>query len=124
MKNNVISIGLGIVMGLVAGVGLTWYITKDLTTQAVIDAEIKFNELLEREKSKYQGKLDRITFVKDNLEYTLTSTEIIIDSLNTTINNRSKELNRIKRKYAQQLSNIDGMSHNELTNFLTERYGN
>jgi len=124
MKNNVISIGLGIIMGLVAGVGLTWYITKDLTTQAVIDAEIKFNELLEIEKSKYQGKLDRITFVKDNLEYTLTSTEMVIDSLNTTINNRSKELNRIKRKYAQQLSNIDGMSHNELTNFFTERYGN
>jgi hypothetical protein len=124
MKNNVISIGLGIIMGLVAGVGLTWYITKDLTTQAVIDAEIKFNELLEVEKSKYQGKLDRITFVKDNLEYTLTSTEMVIDSLNTTINNRSKELNRIKRKYAQQLSNIDGMSHNELTNFFTERYGN
>lgn len=124
MKNNVISIGLGIVIGLVAGIGLTWYMTKDLTTQAVIDAEVRFNELLKTEKSKYQGKLDRITFVKDNLEHTLTSTEVVIDSLNTTIDNRSKELNRIKRKYAQQLSNIDGMSHNELTNFFTERYGN
>ncbi|MDB4343213.1 hypothetical protein OAA26_00650 [bacterium] len=124
MKNNVISIGLGIVIGLVAGIGLTWYMTKDLTTQAVIDAEVRFNELLKTEKSKYQGKLDRITFVKDNLEHTLTSTEVVIDSLNTTIDNRNKELNRIKRKYAQQLSNIDGMSHNELTNFFTERYGN
>jgi len=124
MKNNVISIGLGIVIGLVAGIGLTWYMTKDLTTQAVIDAEVRFNELLKTEKSKYQGKLDRITFVKDNLEHTLISTEVVIDSLNTTIDNRSKELNRIKRKYAQQLSNIDGMSHNELTNFFTERYGN
>ena len=83
-----------------------------------------FTELLKTEKSKYQGKLDRITFVKDNLEHTLTSTEVVIDSLNTTIDNRSKELNRIKRKYAQQLSNIDGMSHNELTNFFTEIYGN
>ena len=98
MKNNVISIGLGIVIGLVAGIGLTWYMTKDLTTQAVIDAEVRFNELLKTEKSKYQGKLDRITFVKDNLEHTLTSTEVVIDSLNTTIDNRSKELNRIKKK--------------------------
>ena len=124
MKNNVISIGLGIVIGLVAGIGLTWYMTKDLTTQAVIDAEVRFNELLKTEKSKYQGKLDRITFVKDNLEHTLTSTEVVIDSLNTTIDNRSKELNRIKRKYAQQLSNIDGMSHNELTDFFAKRYPN
>ena len=44
MKNNVISIGLGIVIGLVAGIGLTWYMTKDLTTQAVIDAEVIFNK--------------------------------------------------------------------------------
>ena len=124
MKNNVISIGLGIVIGLVAGIGLTWYMTKDLATKAIIDGGGKVNELLETEKSKYQGELDKITFAKNNLEYTLTSTEMVVDSLNTAIDNRSKELNRIKRKYAQQLSNIDGMSHNELTNFFTERYGN
>lgn len=124
MKNNVLLAGLGIVAGLIIGAGLTWYTTSDLVTQAAIEAEIKFNELLEAEKSKYQGKLDKITFVKNNLEHTLISTEVVIDSLNTTIDNRSKELNRIKRKYAQQLSNIDGMSHNELTNFFTERYGN
>ena len=124
MKNNVISIGLGIIIGLIIGVGLTWYMTNDLTTQAIIDAEIRFNELLEAEKSKYSEKIGTLTELKENLESTLTSTEIVVDSLNTTIGTRNKELDKIRKKYAKQISDIDGMSHNELTNFFTERYGN
>ncbi len=124
MKNNVVSIGLGIIIGLVVGVGLTWYMTSDLVTQATAEAEIRFNELLETEKAKHQGKLDKIAQIQENLEHNLTSTETVIDSLNTTILTRSKELNKIKRKYAQQISSIDGMSHNELTDFFTERYNN
>ena len=124
MKNNVISIGLGIIIGLIIGVGLTWDMTNDLTTQAIIDAEIRFNELLEAEKSKYSEKIGTLTELKENLESTLTSTEIVVDSLNTTIGTRNKELDKIRKKYAKQISDIDGMSHNELTNFFTERYGN
>jgi predicted nucleic acid-binding Zn-ribbon protein len=124
MKNNVVSIGLGIIIGVVIGVGLTWYMTNDLATQAVIEAELKFNELLEAEKSKYQNELGALTELKENLEFTLTSTEVTIDSLNTTISTRSKELDKIRKKYAEQMSDIDGMSHNELTNFFAKRYGN
>ena len=124
MNNNVISVGLGIIIGLVVGVGLTWYMTSDLITQATAEAEIRFNELLETEKAKHQGKLDKIAQIQENLEHNLTSTETVIDSLNTTFLTRSKELNKIKRKYAQQISSIDGMSHNELTDFFTERYNN
>ena len=29
MGNNVVSIGLGIIIGIVIGVGLTWYMTND-----------------------------------------------------------------------------------------------
>ena len=124
MKNNVVSMGLGIIIGLVVGVGLTWYMTNDLTTQAVIEAELKFNELLEAEKSKYQSELSQVTRIQQNLEYNLTSAELAIDSLNTTISTRSNELNKIRKQYAKQMSDIDGMSHNELANFFTKRYGN
>ena len=124
MKNNVISIGLGIITGLVIGIGLTWYVTNDFTTQAVIDAELRFNQLLEEEKAKYEDKLGKVTQIQENLEHNLASAEIAIDSLNTTINTRSKQLNQIKRKYAKKLSDIDGMSHNELTDFFTKRYPN
>lgn len=124
MKNNVISIGLGIITGLVIGIGLTWYITNDFTTQAVIDAELRFNQLLEEEKAKYKDELGKVTQIQENLEHNLASAEIAIDSLNTTINTRSKQLNQIKRKYAKKLSDIDSMSHNELTDFFTKRYPN
>ena len=124
MKNNVISIGLGIITGLVIGIGLTWYITNDFTTQAVIDAELRFNQLLEEEKAKYEDELGKVTQIQENLEHNLASAEIAIDSLNTTINTRSKQLNQIKRKYAKKLSDIDSMSHNELTDFFTKRYPN
>lgn len=124
MKNNVVSVGLGIIIGLIIGIGLTWYITNDFTTQAVIDAELRFNQLLEEEKAKYKDELGKVTQIQKNLEHNLASAEIAIDSLNTTINTRSKQLNQIKRKYAKKLSDIDSMSHNELTDFFTKRYLN
>ena len=124
MKNNVISIGLGIITGLVIGIGLTWYITNDFTTQAVIDAELRFKQLLGEEKAKYKDELDKVTQIQESLEHNLASAEIAIDSLNTTINTRSKQLNQIKKKYAKKVSDIDSRSHNELTDFFTKRYPN
>ena len=122
MNNKVVLMGLGLVVGLFVGIGLTWYTTSNFTTQAIIEAEIKFNELLEVEKSKYSSKISSLERTKSNLEYTLVSTEMFIDSLNTTISNRGKELNQIKKKYNEKLSSIDGMSHNELTDFFSKRY--
>ncbi len=124
MKNSVVFVGLGAIIGLVAGIGLTWYMTSDLVTQATAEAEIRFNELLESEKTKFSKEIGTLTELKENLEYTLTSTENVVDSLNTTISIRSKELNQIKKKYAKQISSIDSMSHNELTNFFSNRYKN
>ena len=124
MKNSVVFVGLGAIIGLVTGIGLTWYMTSDLVTQATAEAEIRFNELLESEKTKFSKEIGTLTELKENLEYTLTSTENVVDSLNTTISIRSKELNQIKKKYAKQISSIDSMSHNELTNFFSNRYKN
>ena len=116
--------GIGICIGLLIGGALTWYLTRDFANQAIIEAELKFNELLEAEKSKYQNELGTLIELTENLELTLTSTENTIDSLNTTISTRNNELDKIKQEYAEQMSDIDGMSHNELTNFFTKRYGN
>jgi len=124
MKNSVLLAGLGIVAGLIIGAGLTWYTTSDLVTQAAIEAEIKFNELLEAEKIKFSKEISTLTELKENLESTLISTETVVDSLNITISTRSEQLNQIKKEYDKQLSNVDGMSHNELTDFFSKRYPN
>lgn len=122
MKGNVLTISIGLLIGLAIGSSITWYLTSDFVGNAVVEAELKFNELLEAEKSKYQNEIDNITRIQENLEYNLASAEIAIDSLNTTISTRSQELNRIKKKYNDQISSINGMSHNELTEFFAKRY--
>tara|TARA_B100001093_G_C26711054_1_gene963421 strand:- start:523 stop:897 length:375 start_codon:yes stop_codon:yes gene_type:complete len=124
MKSGIILGGVGLIIGLTIGVGITWYFTNDFTTQAIVEAELRFNQLLEEEKAKFSEEIGAITELKENLESTLVSTETAIDSLNTTIHTRSKELNQIKRKYNEKISSIDGMSHNDLTNFFSKRYGN
>ena len=122
MKGNVLTISIGLLIGLAIGSSITWYLTSDFVTNVAIEAELKFNELLEAEKSKYQNEIDNITRIQENLKYNLASAEIAIDSLNTTISTRSQELNRIKKKYNDQISSINGMSHNELTEFFAKRY--
>lgn len=124
MKGNILTICIGLLIGLVIGSSITWYLTSDFVNNAVVEAELKFNELLEAEKSKYQNELGQVTRIQENLEYNLASAELAIDSLNTTISTRSKELDKIRKKYAEQMSDIDGMSHNELTDFFAKRYGN
>ena len=124
MNNSVLLAGLRIVAGLSIGAWLTQYTTSDLVTQAAIEAEIKFNELLEAEKIKFSKEISTLTELKENLESTLISTETVIDSLNITISTRSEQLNQIKKEYDKQLSNVDGMSHNELTDFFSKRYPN
>lgn len=124
MNGKVLTISIGLLIGLVIGSSITWYLTSDFVNKAVVEAELKFNELLETEKSKYQNELGQVTRIQENLKYNLASAELAIDSLNTTISTRSKELDKIRKKYVKQMSDIDGMSHNELTDFFAERYGN
>lgn len=124
MNGKILTIGIGLLIGLVVGSSITWYLTSDFVNKAVIEAELKFNELLETEKSKYQNELGQVTRIQKNLEYNLASAELAIDSLNTTISTRSEELDKIRKKYVKQMSDIDGMSHNELTDFFAKRYGN
>jgi len=116
------SIGIGICIGLLVGGAITWYLTRDFTNQAVVEAELKFNELLEEEKTKLSGEISTLKKSKEDLKALLGNTKQVVDSLNASIISRNKDLEQLKDKYNDQISNIYGMSHNELTDFFANRY--
>lgn len=124
MKNiSLITLGIGILLGLITGGAVVWSMTSNFVDNAVKQAEERFEGLLQDEKDKLQEKVDDATRLKERLEATLIETEFKVDSLNTTIENRNKELIKIKRNYDKKVSSIDNMSHNELSDFFAERYG-
>jgi len=124
MKNvRLISLGIGLLIGGILGGVAVWSMTKNFVDKAVMAAEERFDSLLEEEKERLQDKVDDATRLKERLEATLIETEFKVDSLNTTIENRNKELIKIKRNYDKKVSSIDNMSHNELSDFFAKRYG-
>lgn len=124
MKNvRLISLGIGLLIGGILGGVAVWSMTKNFVDKAVMAAEERFDSLLEEEKERLQEKVDDATRLKERLEATLIETEFKVDSLNTTIENRNKELIKIKRNYDKKVSSIDNMSHNELSDFFAKRYG-
>jgi len=124
MKNvRLISLGIGLLIGSVLGGVAVWSMTKNFVDRAVAAAEERFDSLLEEEKEKLQGKVDDANKLKERLEVTLNETESKVDSLNTTIQNRNKQLADLKKDYDKTIDNISIMSHNELSDFFAKRYG-
>ena len=124
MKNvRLISLGVGLLIGGILGGVAVWSMTKNFVDKAVMAAEERFDSLLEEEKDKLQDKVDDATKLKERLEVTLVETESKVDSLNTTIQNRNKQINKLKKDYDKTLNGIDNMSHNELSDFFAKRYG-
>mgnify|MGYP000462877505 FL=1 len=123
MKNvRLISLGIGILIGGILGGVAVWSMTKNFVDRAVMAAEERFDSLLEEEKDKLQDKVDDATKLKERLEVTLVETESKVDSLNTTIQNRNKQIDKLKKDYDKTLNGIDNMSHNELSDFFAKRY--
>ena len=124
MKNvRLISLGIGLLIGGILGGVAVWSMTKNFVDKAVMAAEERFDSLLEEEKEKLQDKVDDANKLKDRLEITLNETESKVDSLNTTIQNRNKQLADLKKDYDKTIDNISIMSHNELSDFIAMRYG-
>ncbi len=123
MKEQLIIYGLVLALGVVIGGGVVWYLVDEYAQEAEIRAEEKFNDLLEQEKSKYTVELANLQTAKERLEELVITTQTQVDSLNTSISNRTKELNRLRKKYNDKVSEINGMSYNELTTFFSNRYG-
>ena len=123
MKNiRLISLGIGLLIGSILGGVAVWSMTKNFVDKAVMAAEERFDSLLEEEKEKLQGKVDDANKLKERLEVTLNETESKVDSLNTTIQNRNKQLADLKKNYDKTIDNISSMSHNELSDFFAKRY--
>ena len=123
MKFQLTIYGLIFLLGMLIGGGIIWFIVNDFVNKAKIEAEQKFNDLLDQEKSKYSTKLLNLESSKEELELLVNSTQNEIDSLNFAISTRTKELNRLKKDYNDKVSKINCMSHNELTTFFSNRYG-
>jgi len=124
MKNiRLISLGIGLLIGGILGGVAVWSMTKNFVDRAVAAAEERFDSLIEEEKEKLQDKVDDANKLKDRLEITLNETESKVDSLNTTIQNRNKQLTDLKDDYDKTLDNISNMSHNQLSDFFAKRYG-
>ena len=123
MKNvRLISLGIGLLIGSILGGVAVWSMTKNFVDRAVAAAEERFDSLLEEEKEKLQDKVDDANKLKDRLEVTLNETESKVDSLNTTIQNRNKQLADLKKDYDKTIDNISSMSHNQLSDFFAKRY--
>ena len=123
MKNvRLISLGIGLLIGSILGGVAVWSMTKNFVDRAVAAAEERFDSLLEEEKEKLQDKVDDANKLKERLEVTLNETESKVDSLNTTIQNRNKQLADLKKDYDKTIDNISSMSHNQLSDFFAKRY--
>jgi len=123
MESKLVIYGVVLLLGTVIGASATWYVASDFINKAEIKAEQKFNTLLEQEKSKYSIKIMDLESTQEELKLLASSTQNEIDSLNSAISTRTKELNRLKKDYNDKVSKINGMSHNELTTFFSNRYG-
>ena len=123
MKQYFITYGLIFLLGIIIGGSITWYIVDDFIDRAKLEAEQKFNDLLFQEKSKYLTEFSNLKSSKEKLKNLTNLTQSKIDSLTTTINNRTRELDKLKKDYNDKVSKIDDMSHNELTTFFSNRYG-
>lgn len=122
MKVQLTIYGLIFLLGIIIGGGVLWYIMDDIVDKAKLEAEQKFDNLLNQEKSKFTVEINNLQNSKEQLELLVNVTQNSIDSLNTAIFKRNKELDKIKKDYNDKMSEIDGMSHNELTTFFSNRY--
>jgi len=122
MKGHLTIYSLIFLLGITIGGGILWYIMDDIVDKAKLEAEQKFDDLLNQEKSKFTTEIINLQNSKDQLKLLVNLTQNKIDSLNTTIFKRNKELDKIKKDYNDKVSKIDGMSHNELTTFFSNRY--
>jgi len=123
LKDNLVTLlGISLLIGMVIGGLGVWGLYRDQVRKAEEKAEERFYELLNETKFKYETQITTLQNLKSNLETTVSSTNLAVDSLNKAISTRNWELNRLKKEYNEKVSTIDGMSNNGLTTFFTDRY--
>ena len=106
---------------LVLGVALGYFFA---IKQAEQQAEEKFLKMLEKNTLEYESKLLLLQDTRDSLQTQIAQANLVVDSLNTSIVERNNELNELRDDYSETVESIGDMSHNELVNFFSNRYGN
>jgi len=87
-------------------------------------AEEKFLKMLEQNTLEYESKLLLLQNTRDSLQTQITKVNVVVDSLNTSIAQRNNELDNLRDDFNETVESIGDMSHNELVNFFSSRYGN
>lgn len=118
--NNTIQI-LSLVGILVLGAALGCFFTFKYAEK---QAEEKFLKMLEQNTLEYENKLLLLQDTRDSLQTQITQVNFVVDSLNTSIVERNNELNELRNDYSETVESIGDMSHNELVDFFSNRYGN
>ena len=118
--NNIVQI-LSIVGILALGVALGYFFALKHAEQ---QAEEKFLKMLEKNTLEYENKLLLLQDARDSLQTQIAQVNFVVDSLNTSIVERNNELNQLRDDYSETVESIGDMSHNELVDFFSNRYGN
>lgn len=87
-------------------------------------AEEKFLKMLEQNTLEYESKLSLLQDARDSLQTQIAQVNIVVDSLNTSIAQRNNELDNLRDDFNETVESIGDMSHNELVDFFSNRYGN
>ena len=106
---------------LVLGVALGYFFTLKYAEQ---QAEEKFLKMLKQNTLEYENKLQLLQDTRDSLQIQISQVNLVVDSLNTSIAQRNNELDELRDDYNETIESIGDMSHNELVNFFSSRYGN
>jgi uncharacterized protein HemX len=86
------------------------------------EADTQYQYELQNNQNMYEQQLKDLKYYNDSLNLKVKAINITIDSLNKSITSRNRAIDSLKRKYNEQINNINNMSHNELTNFFSNRY--
>ena len=86
------------------------------------ESKIEYQQKFQDNQNMYEQQLGDLKHYKDSLELKINAITTVIDSLNNSIANRNEVLDSLKQEYDDQINNINNMSHNELTNFFSNRY--
>lgn len=85
-------------------------------------SKIEYQQKLKDNSEEYQNQIDYLKHYNDSIEEKINIMIFMVDSLNTSIADRTAAIDSIKQEYDEQIDHINSMSHHELVEFFSNRY--